>query len=71
VHITESSSDDEVNNLSRNQSKSSSISITHWPEFLLIQPEGKDKLTQNPFMTAKIIKAFGGDVNAVKRLRSE
>ena len=65
-HITESSSDDEENF----QSETSSISITYWPEFLLIQPEGEHKLYDNPFQTAKIIKAFGGEVKAVKRLRN-
>ena len=65
-HITESSSDEEVNS----RTESSSISITYWPEFLLIQPEGEHKLHDNPFQTAKIIKAFGGDVKDVKRLRN-
>jgi hypothetical protein len=65
-HITESSSDD-VENF---QAETSSISITYWPEFLLIQPEGEHKLYDNPFQTAKIIKAFGGEVKAVKRLRN-
>jgi len=62
-HQSQSSSDTESSiSISR-------ITVSNWPEYLIIQAAEDGELTKNPFLTAKTIQGIAGEVISVKRLR--
>ncbi len=64
-HITESSSDDE--SLTGYASR---VPVNNWPEYILIQADGDEPLSRNPFLTKRTVQSVAGEVKEVRPLRN-